>query len=194
MVTSVRGDVCIYKIDSNDNLLSCSGRWCDFAKQNGAADLCETDSLTGSSIYSFISGYETAHLYNIIINKVRTGNKEISIPFRCDSPGIRRFMQMLIKPLPNNEVAFKNTIIRIEHRKAIKLLDSHSQHTKEQYITICSYCKKIRINEDVWVSTEEGVKRLKIFDQDKQPYLTHGICPQCYQNIMDSLDIEENKS
>ena len=54
----------------------------------------------------------------------------------------------------------------------------------EGFLPICSYCKRIRDSRDHW--------------QDLEPYLsehshatfTHGICPECYQRIMQPQLVE----
>lgn len=48
-------------------------------------------------------------------------------------------------------------------------------------LSICSYCKKTRDGSDVWVPIEEYLNR------HADILLTHGICPDCYQQVMKDL-------
>ncbi len=42
-------------------------------------------------------------------------------------------------------------------------------------LPICSYCRKIRQEDDTWVSIEQHIK------QKTDTSFSHGICPDCYQ-------------
>ena len=43
-------------------------------------------------------------------------------------------------------------------------------------LPICSYCKKIREEQDHWVQLEQYI------DDRTDASFSHGICPDCYQN------------
>ena len=49
-------------------------------------------------------------------------------------------------------------------------------------------CKKIAITENEWVEIEVGLKKLKVFEEQKLPGLTHGLCPACYEIAISDLD------
>jgi phosphoserine phosphatase RsbU/P len=46
-------------------------------------------------------------------------------------------------------------------------------------LPICSYCKKIRDDKDYWHSVEGYIS------QHTNARFTHGICPACYQKIVE---------
>ena len=48
----------------------------------------------------------------------------------------------------------------------------------ESLLPICSYCKKIRDEEDVWWPVEEYLARRTGTD------FSHGICPHCYESVV----------
>ena len=48
----------------------------------------------------------------------------------------------------------------------------------ESLLPICSYCKKIRDEEDVWWPVEEYIGRQTGTD------FSHGICPHCYESVV----------
>lgn len=45
-------------------------------------------------------------------------------------------------------------------------------------LPICAYCKKIKEGEDYWRSVES------YFQQHSDARFSHGICPECYENIV----------
>ncbi|NQU49755.1 MAG: hypothetical protein HQ519_13975 [Planctomycetes bacterium] len=86
-------DVFSYRIDSEDKILAVSAEWLRFAKENMAADL-EREFVVGRSLWQFITGDEVKHLYEIIFERARQTGDQIALPFRCDSPTERRFMEL----------------------------------------------------------------------------------------------------
>src|SRR5262245_19463495 len=51
----------------------------------------------------------------------------------------------------------------------------------EGLIPICSYCKKVRTDHDYWQQVEVYVM------QHSRAQFSHGICPECYQNVLREL-------
>ena len=54
-------------------------------------------------------------------------------------------------------------------------------------VSICSYCKKIRVDHAVWQQIEEYV------GERGDVMFTHGICPDCYKTVMASMDADDKK-
>jgi DNA-binding response OmpR family regulator len=53
----------------------------------------------------------------------------------------------------------------------------------EDFLPICSYCKKIRDDQKYWQSVE------RYFSQQTGTKFSHGICPECYQkHVIPQLD------
>ena len=153
---------------------------------------CLSSSVEDKSIWSFIEDFETRHLYESLVQRVRTHNQQISIPFRCDSPTKRRFLKLSIIPLENSFIKFISKIEKVEERESIELLNYDREYSDE-LLRVCSMCKKIEIKENLWDEVEVAIKELKLFNQKKLPMLTHGLCPFCadlYRREVDKL-IEE---
>lgn len=56
----------------------------------------------------------------------------------------------------------------------------------ESMLPICSYCKKIRDDgEDKWYEVESYFKLKTETD------FTHGICPDCFNKVMEQIDYED---
>ena len=87
-----------YRVDGNDVITYVSEAWVEFARQNGAATLDEA-SVVGRSIWDLIAHAPTRELYKLVFRKVRVG-KTVVLPFRCDAPRLRRYMQLSLTPRP----------------------------------------------------------------------------------------------
>lgn len=176
-----------YKIDRYDKIISVSTNWDTFAKSNDWDSEIDPESVKGKYLWDFIQGDETQHLYDELFKKVRGGKILGPIPFRCDSPDQRRYLELKLKPLWDNAIEIQSSIIRTEDRDPINAIDENECLSGE-FLRICSMCKKIDIDKDHWVELEEGLTHLKLFEKDEVPCLTHGICPECYKVAMSKLD------
>ncbi len=180
-------DVFIYRVDGTDTIISISDNWSAFASENAwSGPVCPED-VVGHKLWDFIQDIETQHLYRELFKRVRTGTPSRTIPFRCDSPGERRHLTLLIKALPNGHVEITSTISRTEARDPISLLDPSTPRSSEM-VTVCSMCKKMKVSAEEWADLEEGLLQLKLFEADKMPQLSHGLCPSCHQVAMDDLN------
>jgi len=174
-----------YRIDREDVITRVSKNWVFFARANAWGSDYRPEDVVGKRLWDFIEGDETRQLYDIVLRRVREGQRCGPIPFRCDSPLERRSLELFLAPLPDGQIEFTSTIIRTERRDdPIMLLDSHVDRS-EATVRICSMCKKMATSPDRWVEVEEGLSRLRLFDAVEMPRLTHGVCPGCYHGVVD---------
>jgi len=176
-----------YRIDGDNVIIGVSDNWLSFAEKNGGDGRCHPNRVVGMSLLDFVQDMETVHLYEIIIEKVRKTGKPAKFPFRCDSPGTRRFMELVVIPREGGGVELASRAIRTEPRPLVRLLEDDAERS-EDFLRVCSMCKKVALSEDRWVEAEEAVTALGLFEKDRMPQLTHGICPACYARAMAELD------
>jgi len=174
-----------YQIDASDCITFVDSAWKSFAERNNTPELTRR-SIVGKSIWNFISGREVRHLYDLIFHVVRSRDREIVIPFRCDSPTIRRFMTLTIAPVQGGNLALVGALIREEPRPHVALLGSEVPDL-ETLVSICSWCKRVQLRDSSWVEVEQAIHELGLFQSDGVPGLTHGICPDCMFNIRDEI-------
>lgn len=170
-----------YSIDGQDSIRRLSDSWQVFARQNDAAHLT-ADSVLGQPIWEYVHGLETRYLYDLLFTKVRSERQPIDVPFRCDAPNCRRYMQLTISPSDEDSLDFISTVLREESRPRLTLLDAGMPHTDE-FLSMCAWCKRIEVNDDKWTEAEEAIVHLDLFGQSILPGITHGICADCYESI-----------
>ncbi len=166
-----------YVVDLDDLILSVSDGWLSFARENGASHLTR-DRVLRSSLWDFISGAETQHLYGTMFATVRKRGLPIAVPFRCDAPDQRRFMRLTIQPVHGASLELTAALIRAESRRRVEMLDPGARRSDE-LITMCSWCKRILVNGPGWGEIEEAIEHLALFDGAPLPGITHGVCPDC---------------
>jgi hypothetical protein len=173
----------VYRIDSQDVIVWISDNWQAFAVANDGAENTYTDQVLGCSLWAFITGMETRHLYQIVIHEARKRQKTIRLLFRCDAPDERRFLRLTIVPQPDGHIEFQSQILRVEPRSPVDLLRRGTPHA-DTFVTLCSMCKKVKITPDDWQEVEHAINRLHLFETEAPPQISHGLCPACHQAMM----------
>ena len=180
-------DVFVYRIDIDNTIVTVSRNWDSFAHGNAWNSECRPEDVVGHSLWDFIHDTQTRDLYEEVFRRVRVGKPCGPIPFRCDSPCERRFLELVLEPLPDGMIEIVSTIVRTELRDPVRLLDGETERSKD-IIMICSICKKIETPPNGWTEVETGLSTLRPFECDRMPLLTHGVCPDCYQVVMAELN------
>jgi PAS domain S-box-containing protein len=57
--------------------------------------------------------------------------------------------------------------------------------TLQEILPLCSYCRKVRDDEDYWHTVESYVSK------HTDTKFSHGICPECYTRVMAEMDAAE---
>lgn len=174
-----------YRVDSADRLTAVDDAWKEFARYNQGEELAET-SVLGRSLWDFIEDRETRHLFGLIVEKVRREAKSVSLPFRCDSPDHRRFLELRLDPLEHGAVQFTSKLVREERRAPVALLDAGTPRSEEM-LAICSWCKKVEV-PDGWKEIEEAAGIIELFSAAALPKLSHAICPACKEIVDREID------
>ena len=175
----------VYSLNEDNIITNYSKNFPSFARNNDWQLDMEPEAVMGRSIFDFISGIETQHLYQVLFEHCRKGKHIGPIPFRCDSPTERRFLELTLRLLPDNHIDIITVLLKTEPRPPVRILQADTPRT-EQFIKICSMCKKVFV-DDEWVEIEEALIRMKLFEQERLPQLTHGLCNSCYEAAIAEL-------
>ena len=166
-----------YRINAKDLLVDVSKDWARFALENAAPSLL-ANFVLGRSIWDFIYDADTRTLYQVLLAKVRSGKSPSTVELRCDAPHLRRHIRLVISPLSRGRVQFVGTVLSVEERDSIELLDSAVTRSRGQ-ITICSWCKEVLLPNGCFVDVETAVEQLGLFQRSEMPTLRQATCPAC---------------
>lgn len=166
-----------YELDAENRLRAVSPAWLDFALANEANSLTPEERVLGRSVWSFVAGEESRRLYGLIFQKARSLGRPISVPFRCDSPTVRRFMVLKIEPLADGGLHLTGVLERLERRPYTPLLDLQTKRSKD-ILEICSACKRVKTTRG-WLEIEDAARELYLFKTTELPQLEHRVCTDC---------------
>ncbi len=174
----------VYRVDAADRITSVNKPWGEFAAENKAAEL-SPNAVRGRPLWDFIANPEVRCLYELLFRKVRKSRKPVMIPFRCDSPSRRRFMQLVVSPELGDTLEIVSRIIREEKRATVALLDV-AQPRSDKTLEICSWCKLVRLTDTHWVEVEVALDVLGTYLGPTWPQLIQGVCPECGNQLLAS--------
>jgi hypothetical protein len=173
-----------YWIDTRDRLVRVNDAWEAFARENDAPELTR-DRVLDQSLWGFIAGEATRHLYVQLLARVRSG-VTARFTLRCDSPTVRRSLQMVVSPADYGLVRFEGAVVAAELRPEQSVL-RRDQPRGPGLLTACGWCKRVSL-PDGWAEVEDAVARLAVFDAHRPPEITHGICPPCAREMRATLE------
>ena len=90
--TAIHPPVFEYEIDASDVITQVNRHWEEFAEANDAPGLGAR--VVGTWLWKHFAGMEVKYIYRTLLERVRESGQSVSIPFRCDSPELRRRMSL----------------------------------------------------------------------------------------------------
>jgi hypothetical protein len=80
---------------------------------------------------------------------------------------------------------FRTRTLREENREPAPLPVAKVARSGE-WVRVCSWCKRLFVGES-WEELEAAIERLRLFERAFAPTMTHGICEQCHQAMVEAL-------
>lgn len=188
----------VHRLDSEDAISFVDADWVAFAHANWDRSL-KIDTILGRSLWDFIQDQPTRDLWKLVLTRVREGQFVVRIPYRCDSPDLRRYMEMGIVPYPDGFIETLNHILREEPREPDPILDANAPRSEEQ-LDMCSLCKRVPDSngstaltaaegiQPVWVEIEALSTRSQMMQEAVFPRLSHTVCPECMERVKRALE------
>lgn len=168
-------DQIIYRVDEKDRITFMNSAWFVFAERNGM-QLRSTSQLLGTRLWKHVSDQTVRHFYAVFMAKVRKTGKPVTIPFRCDSPELARYMEMTISRHNKTELEFRTTLLR-ETARATGELPAAKPTKVAPLIMMCIWCKNVKSTR--WLRPERAVHVLNLFESQEVPLISHITCPRC---------------
>jgi hypothetical protein len=166
--------------------------WEQFAYSNNAPNL-NADSILGRNFFDFVAG-ETVkqHLDKQLRLLVQSDFRNLVLPYRCDSPDIKRNMRQSITLLVENSKAsgflFQSVLLNSKQRPPLDIFDvstiekSMSEDRELEIIYMCSYCQKVKsetYTQSNWIEAEDYYRA----GGHSNVRISHGLCMPCADDL-----------
>jgi hypothetical protein len=175
---------CTYEVNDALIVIGADEAFGRFATENGAPELAPPTCL-GRSLLACIADRTTAHICRRLFERVRIRGTPVTFPIRCDSPALRRYLRITIARRPGSFLV-RSTVDRTEARAPQELLDV-PRNDDGTLLTMCGWCKRIDVH-GAWWEVEDAVNELGLFGRSVLPAITHGMCQQCHDQIIQLIE------
>jgi len=169
-------DKCLsYWVDQNDRIVKVGGAW-DEAARDGGSDSLFADSVKGTNLFSYIAGEATRSFVWTMIDAVRKLQRPNKRPYRCDTPTLKRSMEMTIIPEGNGLLRLEHRLVATEPlQRPLSFRSAHRLDYKPPLRLRCSMCNQVRIGQ-VWREPDEHAKLLNTLETTPVVY---SVCDDC---------------
>lgn len=148
--------------------------WDRFALANeGEAALGE--KVVGTPLFEHVTSDATRFLIDAMLQCVRASGESLTRPYRCDSPGIRRTLDMTLVPERGSCVSMEHrvrSIERVEPAMRFRSVEEWSGALKR-----CSLCNRIRV-AGAWSEPDAASRRGEL-SAAVPVKVYYGVCPSC---------------
>ncbi|KIL98743.1 hypothetical protein CCC_02193 [Paramagnetospirillum magnetotacticum MS-1] len=165
--TQDAADVLSYEICGRDRIVAFGQGWPEKTYQK---------SVLSRSLWDVVDDANISDIYRALVTEIRRTGLGVCFAFRCDDPGTKRLMSMVMMPLGCGGIRFSSRLIATEPQEVGEF---HQRHLRLPVnVDLCPECGRIKIG-DQWQPASEALDRLGIFADDI-PFRTHQVrCPPC---------------
>ncbi|MBC7788609.1 MAG: hypothetical protein H7Z74_01575 [Anaerolineae bacterium] len=192
-----------YLLDPSDRVVAVNAAWIAFAEANEAPSL--PGRVMGQSLWTFIANRTVQELYRTLFHRVRATEHQVTLPFRCDSPVVQRFMALAVGlgEGPQGTLNCQVQLLREEAqppaalslyaamaRRAItprseSIGNLGGEHAGD-LLVVCSWCKRLEV--EGWCEIDEALGRQPLLFTEPVRPITHGLCPECALAVYAELE------
>ncbi|NWF36219.1 hypothetical protein [Mariprofundus sp. KV] len=163
-----------YWVDRHYTIAKVGADWDKFAIENGGEELV-SPQIIGQNLFSYIASDTTRMYLRLILDHVWHIHHQANKPYRCDSPEIKRFMQMQISIDDENLLRLDHYLLATEpNSPPVHFSGIRSQNSN--LIRRCSMCNRINVAFS-WVDADLALKTGLITDPKQRVIYT--VCGDC---------------
>lgn len=170
------GEVVSYWLYSKDTIIKVSQTWNRFALSNNATAEILEESVIGKNTYSFIVDDPTRMYLQVLLQQPRLLRTTVAKKYRCDSPGLKRYMEMRLTPEPEGLVRLDHTLEQLEPFNRPLTFHPASASSRAT-VCRCSICARLCIGS-CWIIPEEAEAE-GLIQPDALVPVTYLVCPVC---------------
>ena len=194
-----------YTLDRDATILAVGAEnWNRFAESAGDPVL-RAAAVKGQKLFDFIAGDQVQEQIGTVLDQLVSGKAtDWVMPYRCDSPDIKRNSRLSIRPIKHEEAVtgFLVQSITLDETQRppldifdfAKMYEVYREEKALPLVSMCSYCQQIKNQfhtggqwaEADFYYAKGGKSRVR---------LSHGICPNCKKAVFASLrEWDSNRS
>lgn len=174
-------DDLFFRLDQNNRIMEVGGSWDRVAKENGAPELVSA-RIRGQSLFAHVLGQPTRDFVWTALDAARKLRRPITQIYRCDSPGLKRFMEMTIALEPAGGLHLRHRQISAEPLATRVQFQAVRAGVRQAPLTIrCSCCNRLKVG-GIWMEVDQAIEAQEAIGTANDARLSsaHGIVRVAY--------------
>ena len=164
-----------YTVDADNIIVEVNAEWDRFAMDNDGDNLVQSH-IIGQPLMNYITGDSTRMFVEVMFQGARVRKNMITKPYRCDSPDMKRALEMRIIPLDNQALKLEHQIVSLETVvQPVHFLGHNSE--ADDRIKRCSMCNKVELDNE-WRDPLDAPVAQSLLDPSSVK-VYYGICKPC---------------
>lgn len=163
-------------LDADNCIVRVTPEWDEFAAAN-EGPTCMGPHVCGRKLAEFISGDATRMWVEALVATARLGS-DLDRPYRCDSPTVKRYMRMRVRP-EGELIVMHHKLVREEAMS--QPVHITSARTQGKMVLRCSMCNRLEIDEQ-WIEPDTAMSQGKL-PARKTVHVIHTVCADCYRML-----------
>jgi hypothetical protein len=168
--------VVAYWLDRDDVIVDVGGGWDEFARANDGPDVL-AEAVVGRPLWHFVKGDTTTMWLESLLGYVRIMQTPATRTYRCDSPEVRRFMDMTVRLDDGGLLHLEHRLLRTEPRAVPVHFAATGQRDAAHYLR-CSICGRLR-SEAAWREPDDPATGAPTNTAVTPLRVLYGICDDC---------------
>lgn len=166
-----------YSLDRSDTIVAVSGKWDDFARDNDGEKIL-SGQIIGRKLDQFIIGDDTRMFVRTLLMSARTLCRPIYRPYRCDSPKLKRFMEMTVLPQAEGAVEVIHRELYSEPIFYNIPIVAAPASAGWAFLKRCSLCNRVQA-QGMWSEIDEAIEANRLLVTAPSLKVIYGVCPDC---------------
>jgi hypothetical protein len=174
---AVPEDTISYTVDKSGTIIAVNGKWDEFARDNQGEKVLAS-KVIGRKLDQFIQGDDTRMFVRTMIMSAQTLKRPIYRPYRCDSPRLKRFMEMTLIPRDDGSVELLHRELHSELIRQNVPAVIASKSSGGGLLKRCSLCNRVQAL-GVWSEIDEALESDRLKTVEPLVKVIYGVCPDC---------------
>lgn len=169
-----------YVLDRSNVITDVGGAWDDFATQNEGGSVLR-HLVLGTRLLNHVTGDTSRSYVEAVLDATRVLGRQRALPYRCDAPRFKRYMEMQIEPLAADGLRVSHRVLRVEPLARSVRFAALSNTMQERLLVRCTMCNRIR-DFNTWHEPDEALDRQLVQGSEPNP-VVYGVCPGCREKL-----------
>ncbi|ABK44111.1 hypothetical protein Mmc1_1602 [Magnetococcus marinus MC-1] len=175
-------------VDASNLICAVNTAWHRFARENGCEHLTD-EAVVGRCLFDYIEGGATRIFVETMLHAVRHSQTPLVCAYRCDSPDLRRDMEMTLYPPVSGLLRMQHRLVRERPLITPVVFNRvpENRYACAEQVKRCSHCNALRVRWS-WHDVEQ-LEELGLRSGENPLDVYYGVCDRCHDELASKIEM-----